>query len=613
MHVEQDRARYAALIALRESSNLISDEELDEIDRLETRYEDWFPGDVWPPPGESLPSLPSLPVTSELIPSLPVTSESVPAGAAPPSGRTALIPRELVAFTEAQLDLIAATQKCSRAALTWRWIIQYDQKFFVIGSEGEYRIPPIPKSNLAASLPRDLMRVPSASAGMPVPDGYICWKKMSGENSIPKTPDDMVRDYVTVARNCVASMSIPHSYYDPKTETFWERVAPLRPIVACYSPEVDQWLTYLGGEKADKLKDWIAVLPRLGKPVCALYLDGPKDVGKSMLANGLSRLWSETGPTELDSVVGAFNSAITENPLVFADETLPEKMTSGFLRRFIAQSAHPLKRKGLPEAKLLGCFRVVIAANNQELLKFDREDFSSEDVGAIADRILQIRADVKAAEYLASLGGRAGTDKWVDGDVIAAHALWLRDNRVVVPGKRFLVSGETSQVHRKIATGGIFRGLVIEWIAKAVLKKSWGVNYAKHPGIQMGAGRLYINASFVKDTWEEVLDDDRPPSLKRIGQSLRPLTAPDPKTGKNERRFPLGEGRADFHCIDPQHVYDAAVELQVGTVEGFRALIEAKRAYIDVLPPEPPPTPGGTGRGLFGALENPASTGKAEK
>ena len=585
MSVEQDRARYAALIALRESTDLISDAELDEIEALETKYEDFFPGDVWSPP-TAVPPLPAAAVP-------PLPAAALLTDPASPAGQTALIPRDSVAFTDEQLDLIAAAQKCTRVNLKKRWIILYDQKFYILGREGEYRAPPIPKSNLAASLPRDLARVPTVPVGVAPPDGRICWEKRAGETPIPKTVDDMIRDYCTVARNCVASMSIPHSYYDPKTETFWERVAVLRPIVPRFIPEIDQWVTYLGGDKSEKLKDWMAVTAYLAKPVCALYLDGPKDVGKSMFANGLSRLWSETGPTEMDSIVGSFNSAMTENPLVFADETLPENMTSGFLRRFIAQGAHPLKRKGLPEAKLLGCFRVIIAANNQDLLKFDKEDFSSEDVGAIADRILQIRVDGRAAEFLSSIGGRSGTEQWVDGDMIAAYALWLRDNRVVVPGKRFLVSGETSLVHRKIATGGGFRGLVVEWIAKAVLRRHW-TQYGRHPGIVMGGGRLYVNASFVKDTWKDVLDDDRPPSLKRIGQALKGLTVPDPKTGKHERRFPLGEGRADFHCLDPQHVYDAAIDLQVGTVESFRALIEAKRAYVDDVPLEPPSPPGST-------------------
>lgn len=176
-------------------------------------------------------------------------------------------------------------------------------------------------------------------------------------------------------------------------------------------------------------------------------------------------------------------------------------------------------------------------------------------------------------------------------------------------GKRS-IRGETLPGHGNRSIRGDVRGPVIDWISRAIVKTSWALPYAKHPGIQIGRGRIYLNASFIQNSWEEVLDVDRPPSLKKIGQVLKALTGPDPKTGKHERRLPLGYGRADFHCLEPQRVYDAAIDLQVGTIESNRALIEVKLAYHDALPPA---EPGGTGRGLFADLDVPEPAGKIVK
>lgn len=554
---DPERARFEMLSEMALSPD-VTEEQLEDLERLQEAHPDWVAASV-------------------------VLHEPEPAP----------IPRRPEIFTAAELEQIAASQNCDLTTLKHRLIIQKANGYYVIGPEGEYGTMKI-KAELDVSLPRDLARVPSASppgSGQIVPDGRIVWDKKKGDSTEPKTVDDLRKDYCTVASKIVASMSIRHSYYDPEKEIFYERVCPMRrDIVPREDPEIDEWLTLLGGKNSEKLKDWVAVAPVLDKPVCSIYVDGPKDAGKTMLAAGVSRIWSEA-PTEFESAHGAFNSAITDNPLIFADEELPYRMTSGFLRKFIGQGTHPLRRKNMPEAKLLGYFRLIIAANNPDLLQFEDEHFSRNDIEAIAARILYIKCDRAASEYLRSRGGYKWTKDWVSGDRIAAHALWLHKTREVVPGSRFLVQGEVTDVHRLIATHGSVRGLVIEWVCKALLKK-WVLSTGPL-GIQFGGGRIYVNTSFVKDTWDDVLDDDRVPSLSKIGRALKPLTIPDPD-GKSERRLPISDGRADFYSIDPQHVYDASKRLQIATEETFKKLIEAKRAYVDLVDapdsaPSPPP------------------------
>jgi len=547
--MSDDVNRLATLFELAQNLDL-TDEQLLELDALERKYPDWLPADVQP-------------------------SEAVQ------------IARVAETFTKEELELIAKTQRTNLKGMKYRWIIQRANAHYVIGMTGEY-MAPIGKQDLPVSLRRDLARLPCVSAEMPADDGSICWDKMAGERVVRKSVDEMLYDYSTVARSIEASMAVPYSYYDADTETFFERVCPLRRgLEAVYHAGVDQWLTYLGGAQSEKLKDWMAVAPRLGSPVCAVYLHGSRDAGKSMFATGMAKLWYGSA-TPFKSAFSEFNSMIATNPLIFADEELPKKMSSGFLREFIAQDSHSLRRKGIPEAKLTGCFRVVIAANNEDLFKFDEEQFSAEDVAAIAGRVLYIKCDDRAATFLRERGGRAFTEDWVSGNKIAEHALWLSQNRMVKVGPRFLVEGDKiDKIHRAVATGGAVRGMVVEWICKAMIKNTWLLaGKANERGIQFGGGRIYVNTSFVQSTWGEVMGDDRVPSLKSIGKALRPLAIPD-ELGRTEKRLAIDKfRRADFYHIDPQHIYETAEQIQLDELETYKALVAAPRAWIDLVRPE---------------------------
>lgn len=521
----------------------LTDEQISELDQLEKKYPDWMPTDM--------------------------------------QSDGTKIAKKIDFFTPDELETIARNQRSTLRGMKFRWIIQRAGMFYILGQTGEY-MAPITRQELAVSLPRDLGRVPVTSASAPAEDGKICWDKMMGERVVKKSVEDLLCDYATVTRNVETSMAIPYSYYDDETETFYERVCSMRTIQPVFHGEIDQWLTLLGGDQSEKLKDWVAVAGRLDKPVCAVYLHGGKDAGKSMFAMGLARLWS-SGPTPMRSAFSEFNSLMATNPLILADESLPRRMDSAFLREFVATNEHSLRRKGIPEAKLTGCFRVVITANNADLLQFDEERFSDEDVSAIAGRILYIRCNDEAAAYLRKLGGRDYTTPWVSGDQIAEHATWLAQNRQVKVGPRFLVQGDKiDRIHRAVASGGPVRSRIAEWICKAMIEKNWPVGpKAPERGIQYGGGRLYVNPAFVQKTWEEILRDSRVPSLKAVGQALKPMSIPDDLGRKTKRLRMSGDQRLEFYHIDPEHVYEAADDSFIATRESFAEMINAPRAWLD--------------------------------
>lgn len=533
----------------------VTDEELAEFDRLDKKYADYHP--------DNAPPLP--PMSSPMV--LPVEFS---------------IAEQPEVFTEAEISIIAESQRCSVKQLRRRLIIQSNSAFYVIGPSGRYQTP-ITRAELAVSLPRDLARVPSEMATEKPTDGYISWEKTNGDKApLKRNVDDLLSEYSTVARKVVASMEIPHSYFDPKTQTYFERVCERRELVPTYHGDVDQWLTLLGGVDSERLKDWVATSVRLDRPTPGIYLHAPKACGKTMFAAGLARVWSEA-PTEMDSVVSSFNSMMVNNPIVFADEALPKGLTSSFIRRFIAQQTHSLRRKNAHEAQLTGHFRVIIAANNPNLFKFEHEEFEHEDVAAIAARILYIRCDPGAAEYLRSIGGRAATDSWVNGDKIAQHALWLAQTRRVEIGSRFLIESINPTLHRNIASNGPLRGQVVEHICRSLLRKDWGPGSKPHErGIQFGGGHVYVNTGFLAESWTETLSQQNVPSLKAIGMALKPLAIANEK-GHFEKKLMNKNRRVDFYHIDPAHILDAASSMQLASIEDFKALIDAPHLFADVI------------------------------
>src|SRR5690606_35380565 len=88
-----------------------------------------------------------------------------------------------------------------------------------------------------------------------------------------------------------------------------------------------------------------------------------------------------------------FNEQIRRCPAVMADECLPAAWQgrNGFsaFREFIASRERLLDRKYLPKITLLGCARVILAANNADLIR-SPDLLTPNDRAGIVDRIFHI-------------------------------------------------------------------------------------------------------------------------------------------------------------------------------------------------------------------------------
>lgn len=389
------------------------------------------------------------------------------------------------------------------------WVIQYRQSFFVFAN-GRY--VQRSKDEVLNSYQRDLARAPIQTEV----------ETKSGPRSI--TFPEVMRTYGTVAERLESSLVLQRSYYDPVTHTFHEAVCPRRPLQAKEHPEIQRWLELAAAEPAQcsKLLDWIACVPRLDRQLCALYLYGPKGAGKTLLPQGLSRLWTTGAPADLGLALGGFNEVLVNCPLVFADETLPNvRNIDAKLREFIGTSVRPLTRKFLAPSSLHGAVRLVLSGNNLDLLR-PSGDLTEYDLEAVSERFLPITLSVAAAEYLLELGGVPVVDKWIRNDMIAEHALWLAETRVVAGGNsRFLVAGEKGRFHERLAVNSGAGSGVCESLVKHLS------NIGKRqlaPGLKdlilVGEGHLLVNASILEPLWLDYVKSTDLPTIQRASRAL---------------------------------------------------------------------------------------------
>lgn len=397
-----------------------------------------------------------------------------------------------------------------------RWIIQQDRSLYFRLLD-DYVGPLTEKAALADAV-IDLS--PACSAGVEL------FKLDSKGGIAQKTILELVRDYGTVALRTEIHFMAQRTHYDDATRTIIEAPCPLRKIAPTYHPEIARWLELFAGEKLELLKCWLAAVTWLDNPTPALLVTGPKDVGKSLLANGTARLWTEGQPTPLEEAFANFNDALLHCPLCFADEQMPKDFRgyakTAELRLHTQARSRSLKRKFLPTAELKGATRTIIAANNEGILATN-ENLTSDDIDAIAARYLNISVPPAAAEYLRSVDHA----DWVGGDKIAAHVLWLRDNHLWISKGRFLIDVDDPRLVHSLTTRSGNRAAVCQWL----------VGYLRDPGkflcdargqklVRIKDGQLLVNVKGIVSCWDHYVSNEPCPKTGNLQQALRALYEP---------------------------------------------------------------------------------------
>src|SRR5688500_17207682 len=149
----------------------------------------------------------------------------------------------------------------------------------------------------------------------------------------------------------------------------------------------------------------------------------------------------------------------------------------------------------MSNARSEGEIRLIHTANNKELLA-SSETLSTNDIAAIIDRILFVSCGPDAAAFLRTVDVAA----FVQGDAIAKHALHLAQTRKVVRGHRFLVAGESSELHRALTTSSGLRSAVCHWLVSYLLQPK-KIDSARSLLVRVKDGELLASTRGLIEHW----------------------------------------------------------------------------------------------------------------
>ncbi len=419
----------------------------------------------------------------------------------------------------------------------------------------------------------------------------IEYENAKGKTCIKAAPQ-IAQEYCTNTDKVIGFMTEGESWFEIKKgrSTFHEAIAQPQVTEAVYDEQIDLWLKLMVGSGRckptkrfpegrpviDLLFDWIAAVPQLGSQNSALYLDGFGGAGKGLLSNGLSRIWHNGGPTEFELVTGSFNNDIARCPLLRIDEGLPDKRgdITKKLRSMLGTQSFTLNEKNLPTRVVNGAIRLIICANNDRVLNTGDADYSQRDIEAISKRILYIPTQKPASDWLEEHNENGAlTTEWVDGHGIAKHCLWLRDNRKIVRGGRFMVEGGETGMHRQMIMGGDTNGLIYEWMVRFAsdpdpVNKRYR-SAQSMPLAQTGDGELLVNAEAVISCWDCYMKHAKLPKSDRIGPALGKLSY------RTARLGPRG-ARQRFHAIKADMILEWCERHQIGNEDKIAANLKRK-------------------------------------
>lgn len=417
-----------------------------------------------------------------------------------------------------------------------RWILQSGSAIWIFFA-GDY-VGPFMREAIGPSCAQWL--APAVSAGVEV-------HKYDDKGNVRiKDLHELVGQYGRVVINVEADMSAPRAYLDPARSAIVEAPCPLRKLEPQYSEEIDGWLKALGGPKYDRLCDWLACVTFLQVCTPALFIKGASGVGKNLLALGVARLWSEGGPTPMTHALGQFNAQILACPLVYADEQIPETFRgeprTEELRELITAATFKINQKNRPVTSARGSARVIIGANNFNVIS-RKAELTPEDAQALADRFILIDAgtddNAPAKDYLTTRGGPDFTRSWVDGDGIARHALWLRDEvlagrRVLQRGSRFIIPGDAHELVTALQTASRVPSDLLEWVWQFLQDPARHVaaSVGRPLGCLVQDGQIWINPRGVLQAWDHYMGGERAPTANLFDRTTRGVLLSERKGGR---------------------------------------------------------------------------------
>lgn len=348
------------------------------------------------------------------------------------------------------------------AATGWPWILQRRDSYWLHDpSRSQYLTREVAASELEASVARKL-------AGI-----------ISDEERQPK---ELRASWIQPVKHLRSTYMARAHTYDPQTETL--TLASLRwaELPAQPHEHIDRWLRVMFGAGYDAAAQWLAAVVELTRPAPCLYLPGPRGLGKSLLASGLAALWCRPEPVKMRDAIKDFNQSTGECPLIFTDEGFPEKLNFSEFREMITQHSRPINAKFKAPTDVEGCGRFMIAANNEDALRYQKVGtLTRNDLDAIADRLLVLECAEAAREIVDRLDTAAAASH-----EIAEHVLWLAETVLLEPHGRMAAKpggGDAVLANVVAVRNADILARIRDALCAGKLGEASGVTTAKlHPG-----------------------------------------------------------------------------------------------------------------------------------
>ncbi len=314
--------------------------------------------------------------------------------------------------------------------------------------------------------------------------------------------NDLRAFYIRPIQYVLDSYIVRAGTFDPEADTLTQAACRWMPESrARYHADVDRWLRAMFTPVDYELVEmWLAASVALEKPAPLLALIGPALHGKSLFADGLARLWSRSKAAMMSEAFGEFNEAVGYCPLIFADEEIPGDMTFAWLREAITSRTRRVNRKGVSATDVLGCCRMILAANNDQVFRFAKMGvLTAADRDAIERRLLVVDVQPGAVDVL-----RESDTEAIADHRLAEHVLWLAQTVPVLgPGERMAAPANDG----KRMLGPVLFNRQADVLARLreLLDTNGVIGGGTHPAVVRAVdgeqGEVWVNVARVFDTF----------------------------------------------------------------------------------------------------------------
>ncbi len=363
--------------------------------------------------------------------------------------------------------------------------------------------------------------------------------------------------------------------------TFVEKWGGMRTDVEPMHDEgVDGWLRAMTTteEMYQHLCDWLHFYPQLEHRICALYLYGASDIGKSVLGKALKNL-TEFGTSAPIEMAGEdFQEAMVLSPLLMTEEYARQSRNTDrslvdLLKKQVDGAGDALNRKGKARIHIDGYWRVFITGNDNQIIKPGRE-ITQETQNALIPRMMFIDAR-KAGPAIEPYRKLMLPERWAE-DAVPKHIMWLRHNhKVAYPGQRYAKDGIWSKEHDELMTTSKAGKLTMETVGKVLSDRNKAATM-----FRVHDGGLWVHLSPLSDAVREHVQG-RDIDHEQVRQTMLQYSAAD-----RESRAILNASKkvVKMMRLNPQKLFAYFYDKQMDC--DFRAFVDNDTLWREWAPAE---------------------------